>query len=280
MPSRPGQALIFWFTPAPDPAFYMVSMRKFLTTSWLIRFCLHLLIVSIACGKQGALAEGDVLPELIWTDQKIRQNVPILSLGRQHIVLRVDGQLQSLTHEKFLTLYWTTQKSAQLIRINQLALEIGGGKPGAPSVKRVSPGFIIPKLIWTDGQPKELVEILNSRRGYYVMRVDGKTQVLDKHNFLAVLEKTKVFLENGLHPVPALPPPAGQLQANGNLLPPPPPPALGLPPPAPGKSGLEPPPKAQQGTQPPGPRPVYFDFQFQGEEKGSPPPDPTPAPSQ
>lgn len=255
-------------------------MHKFVTTSWFTRICLFLAGASLTFAKQGPLAEGDVLPELIWTDQRIRRDVHVLSIGRKHIILRVDGQVQPLTHENFLNLYWTTQKSAQLIKINQLALEIGGGKPGTPAVKRVSAGFVIPKLIWTDGQPKELVEILNTRRGYYVMRVEGKTQVLDKQSFLAILEQTKQFLENGQHPLPALPPPPGQPRPLGNLPPPPAPPVKGMPPPASGKSGLEPPPQAKPGQQPPGQRPVYFDFQFEGDKPTPPGQGSEPVPSQ
>ena len=235
--------------------------------------------MSFSFAKQGTLAEGDILPELIWTDHQIHQDVHVLSIGKTHIVLKVDGMVHSISQEQFLTLYLTTRNTIELIKINQLAVDIGGGKPGSPSLKRIIPGFIFPKLLWTDGQTRDLVEILNTRQGYYIMRIDGQTRVLDKLNFLGILESTKQFLENGQQPMPALPqplqPPVAQPVAIGNL--PPPPPASPLPPPAPGKSGLEPPPQAKPGTQPLGQPPVYFDFQFEGDPQ---PPSSRPSPSQ
>lgn|GEM_PF-2069548 len=226
---------------------------------------------------QQPLSEGDILPELIWTDSKVYQNVHVIRIEQKHIVLKVDGRIRTLKQDEFLSLYLTTQKNLTSKLINQLALAIGGGKPGTPALNRIVPGFIFPKLVWTDGHARDLVEILNFRKGYYILRIDGETKVLDENSFLITLQKTQRFLDNNNQPLPALPAPPVVAQVNNNPqnVPAPNPSAVSpLPPPPPGKSMLEPPPSPPQNSPQAGQKPVYFDFQFQG--AGTPPAAPAP----
>jgi hypothetical protein len=260
------------------PVLYMSNSQVFSNLFQLCRYFLISVCLSAfapnteaASERTKPLREGDILPKLIWTDQEVRENVHIVRIGKNHIMLRVDGEIQSLSQDRFIHLYLNTHETLAWREINALALEIGGGKPGRPTAKQVIPGFVFPKLVWTDGVPRNLVEILNCRHGYYVLRIDGQTQVLDKEKFLSVLQNTKSFMANVNGQLPALLPdpgiakvhdPNNPIQAN-------PMPVL---PPPPGRSALEPPP-SPPGAATPSQRPVYFDFQFQGD----PTPPSTPA---
>lgn len=242
-----------------------------------IRMCTCLFIAVFACSfvttgdaapiRNKPLREGEILPKLIWTDNEVRENVHIIRIGRKHIILKVDGEIQSLSQDRFINLYLNTHNTLSWREINKLAMEIGGGKPGLPTAKQVIPGFIFPKLVWTDGVPRNLVEILNCRRGYYVLRIDGRTHVLDKDKFLKVLRNTKNFMANVNGQLPVIVPDPGIAQVHdpNNPIKANPMPVL---PPPPGTPGLEPPPVAPGGATPAqGQRPVYFDFQFQGDAK-------------
>ena len=240
-------------------------------------FLLFSVVSGHAQTSQKPLSEGDILPELIWTDSKVYRNVHVIRIEQKHIVLKVDGQIKTLKQDQFLSLYLTTQKNLTYKMINQLAMAIGGGKPGTPALNRIVPGFILPKLVWTDGQARDLVEILNFRKGYYILRIDGQTKVLDENSFLLALQKTQHFLKNNNQPLPALPaaPVVAQVINNPQNAPAPNNSTVSpLPPPPPGKSMLEPPPAPPQNSPQPGQKPVYFDFQFQG--AGKPPAAPAP----
>jgi hypothetical protein len=254
----------------------LVNVKSFFLCSYIV-FTTLCLVFSEAHSvpvRTKPLTEGEIIPKLIWTDNEVRENVHIVSIGKQHVILRIDGEIQSVTQDRFINLYLNTHNTLSWLEINELAMDIGGGKPGTPTAKQVVPGFIFPKLVWTDGVPRNLVEILNCRRGYYVLRIDGRTHVLDKDNFLQVLRKTKEFMANVNGQLPALLPAPGIAQAPDHnnpikanpmpLLPPPPPP---------GMSALEPPPQPNAPSNP-ADRPVYFDFQFQG--ASNPPPAPVP----
>ena len=235
---------------------------------FLISVFLNTLVTPLEAApvRKKPLREGEILPKLIWTDNEVRENVHIVSIGKKHIMLKVDGEIQSLSQDRFINLYLNTYNTLAWREINKLALEIGGGKPGRPTAKQVIPGFIFPKLVWTDGVPRNLVEILNCRRGYYVLRIDGRTHVLDKEKFLAVLRNTKNFMANVNGQLPAKLPDPGIARVRDPNNPIKANPMPVLPPPPPGNSVLEPPP-APSGAASPGPRPVYFDFQFQGDSK-------------
>ena len=154
------------------------------------------------------IRNGTIIPKLLWKDNTFKDNLLVIQITDSHVFLRDDAQVLAIRHEHLISLHETTHQNLVSAKINQTANKIGGSKPGAIRKQHISPGHIFPRLVWTDGEEKRLVEVLNIKSGYYVLRVDGKTAAISQEEFLSVLENTENFLSGGGLPKPHSPPKA------------------------------------------------------------------------
>ncbi len=226
------------------------------------RFAVFLLLVSfmpLASGSKNSpdIRPGTLIPKLLWIDNTFKVNLEIVNVSKTHVVIREGDSYLTIKHEHLLSLCETTHQNLTSAKINMEANNLGGAKPGIPSKMQIEPGYVFPKLLWTNGQMKRLVEVLNIKQGYYVLRVDGKTAALSQEKFLKVLQKTKDHFRGNadianvqpeqnkspLTTIPRAPKHSPQLKQDN--------PGLGAPP-GPSK------------VTPPG-RPVEFDFKFKGD---------------
>ena len=146
------------------------------------------------------IRNGTIIPKLLWKDNTFKDNLLVIQITDSHVFLRDDAQVLAIRHEHLISLHETTHQNLVSAKINQTANKIGGSKPGTIRKQHISPGHIFPRLVWTDGEEKRLVEVLNIKSGYYVLRVDGKTAAISQEKFLSVLENTENFLSGGGHP--------------------------------------------------------------------------------
>ena len=154
------------------------------------------------------IRNGTIIPKLLWKDNTFKDNLLVIQITDSHVFLRDDAQVLAIRHEHLISLHETTHQNLVSAKINQTANKIGGSKPGTIRKQHISPGHIFPRLVWTDGEEKRLVEVLNIKSGYYVLRVDGKTAAISQEEFLSVLENTENFLSGGGLPKPQSPPKA------------------------------------------------------------------------
>ena len=159
------------------------------------RFVVFLLLVSfmpLASGQNYPdIRPGTLIPKLLWIDNTFKVNLEIVNVSKTHVVIREGDSYLTIKHEHLLSLCETTHQNLTSAKINMETNNLGGAKPGIPSKMQIEPGYVFPKLIWINGQMKRLVEVLNIKQGYYVLRVDGKTKALSQEKFLKILQKTK-----------------------------------------------------------------------------------------
>lgn len=241
------------------------------------------------------IRNGTIIPKLLWKDNTFKQDLVVIQVTDTHTFLRDDSQVLAIRHAHLVSLYESTHQNLVSSKINSTANQLGGAKPGAARKQHISPGHIFPSLLWTDGREKRLVEVLNIKSGYYVLRIEGKTAAISQEEFLSVLESTQKFLAGGgilpqQPPVPAepenpftvtkvqppefgaAPPPGISLVLSGEdtdgtapTTPPTPPPKLQLAPSQkPSANALGPPP-TPPATRPTSARPIQFDFTFAGD---------------
>ena len=216
------------------------------------------------------IRRGAVIPKLLWKDNTFKKNLEIVSVSQTHVVLREGNNYITIRHEHLLSLHETTHQNLTSAKINQAANNLGGAKPGIASKWHIEPGYIFNKLLWTDGREKRLVEVLNIRKGYYVLRMDSRTTAISQEKFLKILENTKAYLAED----PDIAVAQSKPQKKNPFLaqPAPAPPKLKPKPesasvPVPAKTtksalGAPPPPPA---SLPPSKRPIQFDFKFAGD---------------
>ena len=226
------------------------------------RFTVFLLLVSfmpLASGSKNYpdIRPGTLIPKLLWIDNTFKVNLEIVNVSKTHVVIREGDSYLTIKHEHLLSLCETTHQNLTSAKINMEANNLGGAKPGIPSKMQIEPGYVFPKLLWTNGQMKRLVEVLNIKQGYYVLRVDGKTAVLSQEKFLKVLQKTKDHFRGNAEIANIQP------EQNKSILPPIPKAPKHSPQLKQDKPGLEAPPKPSKVA--PAGRPVEFDFKFKGD---------------
>ena len=161
---------------------------------WMLSFFWSLigwLTTSLNSEEYLEIRPGNVIPKILWIDNTFKVDLEIVNVSKTHVVLREGDNYLTIKHEHLLSLYETTNQNLTSAKIYMEANNLGGVKPGIPSKRQIEPGYIFPKLVWTNGRIKQLVEVLNIKQGYYVLRVDGKTAALSQENFLKILQKTK-----------------------------------------------------------------------------------------
>jgi hypothetical protein len=226
------------------------------------RFAALLLLIyflPLTSGSQSYpdIRPGTLIPKLLWVDNTFKVNLEILNVSKTHVVIREGDSYLTIKHEHLLSLYETTHQNLTSAKINMEANNLGGAKPGIPSKMQIEPGYVFPQLLWANGEMKRLVEVLNIKQGYYVLRVDGKTVALSQEKFLKVLQKTKDHFKGNADIVNVQP---EKKQSPLTTVPKAPKPSLKL---KPDSSGLGAPPKPSKVT--PSGRPVEFDFKFKGD---------------
>ena len=215
-------------------------------------------LVALASGSQNSpdIRPGTMISKLLWIDNTFKVNLEIVNVSKTHVVIREGDSYLTIKHEHLLSLCETTHQNLTSSKINMEANNLGGAKPGIPSRLQIEPGYVFPKLLWTNGQMKRLVEVLNIKQGYYVLRVDGKTKALSQEKFLKILQKTKEHFSESVDKEHVRPeqkkPPSTTVQSR--------PESSKL---KPDNPGLEAPPKPSKIT--PSGRRVEFDFKFKGD---------------
>ena len=145
-------------------------------------------LVALASGSQNSpdIRPGTMISKLLWIDNTFKVNLEIVNVSKTHVVIREGDSYLTIKHEHLLSLCETTHQNLTSSKINMEANNLGGAKPGIPSRLQIEPDYVFPQLLWTNGEMKRLVEVLNIKQGYYVLRVDGKTEALSQEKFLKV----------------------------------------------------------------------------------------------
>ncbi len=241
------------------------------STTWT---CVVFMLLHVDIAASPGLKRGTVIKHLVWPDNSIKRDLTVLNVTSNNVILRVDGKVENMEKNLFMSLYLSTPGKVTSGRIQKEAREIGVSKQEISGPELLKAGSIIPKLVWTDGKMREKVEILNIKNGYYVLRVDGKTNVIDREKFLQVILNTRRLLPPSTeepsgpfetkNPVGAKIPAestfAGETSKKTNT----PAPSGNKSKPVPNGITLGPPPSPTQ-KPPHTKRPIHFDFIFVGD---------------